>query len=130
MKNRHRRDDNQKEIITGLRSSGFTVHDISQVDGGCGDILAGKNHRTWLFEIKDPDQVKLTPDEKKFSRKWKGQWAIITSLEEALQITGMRGERPNYPKSKPCYNYRPGLTCIYGWRLVCSGCQYRHGVRV
>ena len=131
MNNRHKRDDNHKEIVEQLRQLGYSVADISQVDGGVGDILVGKANRTWLFEIKRPGETKLTQDEKKFRDRWKGQWAIVTSIEEAMEITLMNeGKRPTHPKAKPCYNYRSGFNCVYGWRLRCSGCQYKQGVKI
>ena len=127
----HRRDDNHQEIVNGLRSRGFSVFDISQVDGGAGDILVGKANQTWLFEIKNPEKgTTLTTDERKFKDSWKGQWAIITSVQEALEVMNAVGTRPTHPKIKPCYNYRYGFNCVYHWRLTCHSCQYRQGVRI
>lgn len=130
MNQHHRRDGNHKEIVQGLRSRGYTIADISQVDGGCGDILAGKQGRTWLLEIKAPGIVKLTPDEAKFKKRWKGQWAIVTTVQEALEVLRDIGsQRPTYPTTDPCYNYRPGQQCVYGWQLSCGQCRYKQGVK-
>jgi len=121
MNNRHKRDDVHKEIVEALRRVGISVHDISQLKGGAGDIIVGRGGVTFLFEIKTPGSEVLTADEKKFIGKWNGQWAIITSAHEAMVIMGgIKSE--DYPKTRTCYNYRPGSLCVYGWRTACDSC--------
>ncbi len=83
-------DSNQKEIVKSLRKLGFSVetnHD---------DILIGAHGATYWIEIKNPDCVspktgKIRESAKKEGQKtleqtWKGQYNIVSSLEEILEI--------------------------------------------
>ena len=85
-----RTDSNEKDIVKALRKLGYSVetnHD---------DILVGANGLTYWFEIKTPDCVskktgKIKESAKKESQKilektWKGQYKIVSSLEEILEI--------------------------------------------
>ena len=81
-------DDNQGKIVEALRRCGATVQILSGVGAGCPDILAGIFKRNFLLEIKNPDQPKsaqvLTADEAIWHNEWKGQVAVVRSVEEAV----------------------------------------------
>lgn len=86
-------DDNQKSIVAALRKMGASVLHLHTIGAGCPDILVGikgKNSRlhNLLVEIKDgskpPSARKLTPDEEKFHAAWRGQVAIVNSVDEAI----------------------------------------------
>jgi hypothetical protein len=50
-----KRDDNEPDIILALRAVGATVH---QLDGkGLADLLVGYQQRTYLIEVKNPNQA-------------------------------------------------------------------------
>lgn len=82
-------DANQPEIVKALRGAGWYVLIISQLKNCC-DIIASKDGRTVAIEIKDgakpKSQQKLSTGEEKFRDEWKGEYALVTSIEEALNI--------------------------------------------
>lgn len=89
---RKRVDDNQREIVIGLRKAGYSVFVLSNVGHGLPDILCGAHRRNFLFEIKDGKKPlsaqKLTSCEAMFHLSWAGQVNIITSLDDAFNIIG------------------------------------------
>ena len=81
-------DANQQEIIDGLRAVGCSVECLSAVGSGCPDIAAGYKGFTYFMEIKTA-AGKLTPDQIEWHASWRGQVAIVRSVEEALQVIGV-----------------------------------------
>lgn len=83
-----RKDANQAEITAALIKIGCDVADTHALGDGFGDIVVGVRGKNLIFEIKDgaksPSRRKLTPAESKFSRTWRGQWAVISSVDEAI----------------------------------------------
>lgn len=83
-------DDNQREIVKALRSAGATVQLLHSVGGGCPDALVGHRGRNFVVELKDgskpPSARKLTPDQLEWHASWRGQVAIVTTVEEALDL--------------------------------------------
>ena len=78
-------DANQAEIVDDLRKLGFTVEPLHFVGRGFPDIIAGKNGKNYLFEIKNPEyDGKLTKDEQEWHDMWRGQVDVIQSTEEAI----------------------------------------------
>lgn len=81
-------DDNQGTIVDALRAAGASVHIGSALGQGFPDVICGIAFRTGLFEIKDgakpPSARKLTPDQEKFRREWKGHYCVVSTVEEAL----------------------------------------------
>lgn len=92
MRRAHRTDCNQARIIEVLRAIGCTVCDTSALGGGYPDLTVGRNGRNYLLEIKDGDQPpsrqSLTGPEAVFHNEWKGQIAIVNSVETALAAVG------------------------------------------
>lgn len=88
MRRAARVDDNQAEIVKALRAIGCTVQSLAAIGKGCPDILVGFSGQNFTFEIKDGSKVpsarKLTSDEQKWHTDWRGQVAIIESVDDAL----------------------------------------------
>jgi hypothetical protein len=87
-------DTNQPKIVDQLRQCGISVQILSAVGKGCPDLMCGVNGRTYCFELKNPDQPKsaqaLTAEEVIFKNEWKGHYAIIRTIEEALEEINRR----------------------------------------
>ena len=88
-----RTDQNQTELVRGLRKAGCNVLSLAAVGNGCPDLLVYR-HSTGLFymlEIKDGDKVpsrrKLTPHQIKFHKDWPVH--IVNDIAEALQAVGV-----------------------------------------
>ncbi len=94
MRQRPRVDANHPEIAKGLRKvPGVSVTSIAALKG-VGDLLVGRANRNYILEVKDPSQPpskrRLTEDEAAFKAGWHGQHAVVHSLEEALDVIGVR----------------------------------------
>ena len=89
---RHRSDNNQRDIVDGLRKAGVSVFVTSNIGIGFPDLVAGLRGKTFLLEVKNPDvslaKRALTPDEDKFHSGWRGHVRIVHSMEEALAAVG------------------------------------------
>lgn len=91
MRRAARKDDNQAEIVKGLRKIGVKVEILNQDD--IPDLLIGYRFHFWLFEIKDgkkaPSRRKLRPGQQRFAERWAGYpIAKIENLDEALRVIG------------------------------------------
>ncbi len=91
MERRYKRtDDNQDEIVDGLKSIGCSVAKTTAAGGGFPDIVVGYRGVNWLIEIKDGNKIpsarKLTQDQVKFHAEWKGQIDVVNSLEDAIDL--------------------------------------------
>jgi len=90
MRRAARVDDNQAEIVAALRAAGCTVQSLAAVGKGCPDAAVGFRGRNLLLEIKDgakpPSKRKLTPDEERWHAAWRGQVAVVESVDEALGV--------------------------------------------
>jgi hypothetical protein len=88
-------DRNHGEVVNALRKVGCSVQDLSAVGKGCPDLLVGVTCRAHdgvnlLLEVKDgakpPSARKLTPDQEQWHGHWRGPVAIVTTVDEALDI--------------------------------------------
>ena len=87
-------DDNQKEIVEALRKAGRSVQLLHTVGEGCPDLLVGFQGINYLIEIKWDKKARLTPKQIEFHSRWRGQRAIVTTIDEAILFTaGKRGEK-------------------------------------
>lgn len=95
-------DANQPAIVKALEAAGVSVQPLSLIGKGCPDLLAGFNGLTVLIEVKrdysydrGPRGVehvigKLTPDQERWHREWKGQPVVIARTPaEALNCFGL-----------------------------------------
>ncbi len=81
-------DNCQAEIVAALRAAGCSVVDLHNVRHGCPDIAVGRTGITFFLECKS-DHGALTPDEQRFVELWRGHYAIVRSVEEALRAGGL-----------------------------------------
>lgn len=83
-------DANQPEIVAAFRAMGATVQHLHAVGAGCPDLLVGWQGRNLLVEVKDgakaPSARKLTPAEVEFHEAWRGQVAIVETVEDAAAV--------------------------------------------
>ena len=82
-------DANQPETVKAFRDLGWSVLIISQLKNCC-DLVVSKEGYTMLIEVKDgnkpPSAQKLTEGESKFFSTWKGDWKIVTSIDDVIKI--------------------------------------------
>lgn len=80
-------DANQSDIVKAIRDAygPHAVLDLSAVGGGCPDLLFGIRGCNIFAEIKT-DRGSLTADQIKFHDRWRGQLAIVRSVDEALRV--------------------------------------------
>ncbi len=82
-------DGNHNEILKGLRDWGAAAESTAAVGKGFPDIIASYAGRTVLFEVKDPAQKpsarRLTDDEVKFHASWRGNLAVVETIEQACK---------------------------------------------
>ena len=83
-------DNNQQLVVRALREIGCSVEHLHVIGRGVPDLLVGCEGTNFLFELKDgsksPSKQRLTPDELIWHEQWKGQVAVISSVEQALKI--------------------------------------------
>jgi len=96
-RNRARKDENQTEIVEGLRKLGISVAITHQLGKGFPDIVCGYHGKNYMIEIKDgnksPSQQKLSDDEIVFHDEWRGQIDIANSLDAAVGIIFKKNKR-------------------------------------
>lgn len=85
-------DANQPEIVARLREVGASVTPTHEIGRGFPDLAVGFRGVTYLFEVKDgskpPSKRRLTPDEQEWHSLWRGQVAIIETIDDALRLIG------------------------------------------
>jgi Holliday junction resolvase len=83
-----RTDANQTQIVRALRAYGFSVEILAGLGNGVPDLLVGGGGTTWLFEVKNLDGrgVRMTPAEVRFHTTWRGQVAVITDIQQAIEV--------------------------------------------
>lgn len=85
-----RTDDNHAAVIEGFREAGYSATSLAPLKSGVGDALVGAEGRNFLFEIKDPAKKPSarvqTKKELKFAQGWKGQYHVIYTAKEGIEI--------------------------------------------
>lgn len=85
-----RRDANHTAVVEAVRGIGASVLILADVGDGCPDLLVGFRGVNLLLEVKDgrkpPSARKLTPDEQKFFRDWRGTVYIVFGAEDAVNV--------------------------------------------
>lgn len=106
MRKAARTDGNQQAIVSALREAGASVEILAQCGKGVPDLLVGLRTLTiaggglavqpcnLLLEVKDPSKPKsdqkLTPDQERWHANWKGQVAVVYTVEDALRVIGAK----------------------------------------
>lgn len=84
-----RKDANQNDIVDALRKAGCSVEVMHEP---C-DLLVGIGGRNILLEVKDsnkpPSARKLTEPQLRFRRLWRGQYAVVETVEQAIKEVGL-----------------------------------------
>lgn len=99
------RDENEPEIITALLAAGLAVEKLDHPV----DLLVSNGEWTMVIEVKRPGRhrgttigvkatqpggefagldFRLTEREAKFLQRWPGDWAVVDSVEQALEAVG------------------------------------------
>ena len=91
MRKRARRDSNHTDIVGTFKACGCTVLDTASLGNGAPDIIVAINKKhTICIEIKDgtlsPSRRVLTLDELTFMQTWKGQYEIVTSVDDVIAL--------------------------------------------
>ena len=91
-------DRNQPEIVKGLRQYGATVTSLAAVGAGCPDLLVGYRGANYLMEVKDgelaPSARALRPTQVEWHGDWRGQVAVVYSLDDAIDVLRSGGQVP------------------------------------
>jgi hypothetical protein len=73
-----------------LRKIGASVQSLAAVGQGCPDLVVGLRGSNWLIEVKDGSKVpsarQLTADQIAFRAAWHGQYAVVTSADQAIAL--------------------------------------------
>ena len=84
------RDLNEPEIVKALETAGCQVLKASDVD-----LIVGMAGRNYLIEVKRPKRAsesRIRPIQRTLRDSWLGQYAIVTTAQEALQAVGLVGK--------------------------------------
>ncbi len=103
-----KRDANEPGIVQALEAAGCDVLRATDVD-----LIVGRANQNYLLECKLPSERKrLRPIQKRLRDQWRGQYAIVTTPEEALRAVGLRYSARGF------YVREDGVTLT--WRVVCT----------
>ena len=89
MRRHGKTDNNQTEIVAGLRAVGASVTSLADLGHGVPDLLVGHHGETFLMEVKTPEGS-LTPDQVEYNQTWRGRTImVVRSVEDAIKrVTG------------------------------------------
>ena len=83
-------DANQPEIVDTFRKLGCSVAITSSAGDGFSDLVVGVAGLNLLVEVKDgskvPSAQKLTKDQVKFRDNWRGQYCVVNSVNQAIEL--------------------------------------------
>lgn len=84
-------DANQNQIVKQLRQlPGVSVAVTSGLGKGYPDLNVGYKGVSYLIELKDgskpPSERKLTEEEERFHKEWKGQIAVCNSFDDIFKL--------------------------------------------
>lgn len=88
----HKRDSNHAEIARTFEQLGCTVFDTSAVGGDFPDMVVGIAGKNLLVECKT-EKGALTQGQDGFRERWRGQYDVVRSPEDAeLIVAAVRRE--------------------------------------
>lgn len=82
---RGRRDENEAEIVSALHEAGC---DIDYAERKPYDVLVGRAGMCFALEIK-AKKGRLQQSQEDFRRTWRGHYAIVRTVAEALKAVGL-----------------------------------------
>jgi hypothetical protein len=81
-----RKDLNQTDVVQALRDIGAEVRVLHKPL----DLLVGYRGLNFLLEVKRPDKKgwksERTPEQIKFMDTWRGQFAVVYTAQEAIDV--------------------------------------------
>ena len=80
-----RTDANHTLIAAACRAAGATVHHTHRVGGGFPDLSVGIAGLNLLIEVKT-NTGQLNANEQRFHAEWRGQIAVVRTVEEAVAL--------------------------------------------
>lgn len=80
-----KRDLTEPAIVSALQRAGCDIHYVERQPW---DILVGRAGQNFALEIKSK-AGKLTPAQEKFQSEWRGHYAVVRSVAEALRAVGL-----------------------------------------
>lgn len=83
-----KRDENEADIIAAYEAVGASV-DQNPVGKGRTDLDVGYRGINYKVEVKMPGG-KLNKIQRDWHKRWKGQKAVVSTVEEALEVIGIR----------------------------------------
>lgn len=82
---RHRTDNNHKQVKAAFEKFGCAVLDLSQVGGGCPDLLVGCSGSDYLVEVKF-DKGKISESQREFARRWPAPIYVCRTMEGVADL--------------------------------------------
>ena len=77
-----KRDKNERPIIEALEAVGASVEQLNKFD-----LAVGYRGLNYLLEVKDKGG-RLTARQRKYVQEWRGQYAVVLTIDEALRVIG------------------------------------------
>lgn len=100
MRHAPRLDANHGDVVAALLGAGCSVQSLASVGAGCPDLLVWSPFAKCLvlMEVKNPERhsgQRSDEAQRKFRKVWKGDVAVVETVEQALSATGLAaaGER-------------------------------------
>ncbi len=81
-----KRDANEPEIIAALLAVGASVDQVSEK--GQPDLDVGFRDVNYRIEVKNGKYAKLSKGQQEWFDNWRGQKAVVWTVEEALRVIG------------------------------------------
>ena len=114
------RDANEPQIVAALEGVGASVIRLDKPV----DLLVGYRGRNLLLEVKTPlgpkggrSHSKATPEQRDFFARWRGQFSVVRTVEEALAAIGVStrlirgsGQKLQRNEPPPGSRYEPALS--------------------
>ena len=87
-------DQNHSALLKQIRKlPNVSVCDLSGAGGGVPDVMLGTKGANLLIEIKRPDVApsasKLNDKQEEWHGEWRGQVAIVRTLDDVLAVLGL-----------------------------------------
>ena len=86
-----KKDGTHQIVADAFRQAGWSVVDTYRAPD-CPDFFAASNGRTVAVEVKSKGG-KLTASQEKFRQTWTGEYYVVSTLDEAQQILGVKALR-------------------------------------
>lgn len=83
---KHKRDDNEEDIVSALRAVGCSVLVIdNERSGGVPDLLVACQGHMWLVEVKAPGK-EMNGKQEDWAKEWRAPVHVVHDEVEALRL--------------------------------------------